>query len=236
MFISWYIQNSAPWNFHIYTSLNQTYFVLIKCLFCNYVSYKPLQFLALFSQFVCLGCLNCRSACPCVFVEDMFQYAMENRVMIKPWHGNAFLIADAVLREKPTNRGSSSKKASNAERKKRWRYDALVTVFFLSLFIPKVLPVHSATLYEIGESNLTWPKPILSYLALSCPVLSYLVLSYLPTVSTAYPTGSPLSVCSYLYVKHGLPPQTSPTPYVVMVNATEYSPGDIIPSEYISMG
>ena len=58
------------------------------------------------------------------------------------------------------------------------------------------------------------------------PVLSY------PLVTTCYPRGAPAYACQYLYVKHNyILPQFSPTPYLVEVNNTEYSPGDVLSSE-----
>ena len=58
------------------------------------------------------------------------------------------------------------------------------------------------------------------------PVLSY------PLVTTCYPRGAPAYACQYLYVKHNyILPQFSPTPYLVEVNNTEYSPGDLLSSE-----
>ena len=48
-------------------------------------------------------------------------------------------------------------------------------------------------------------------------------------VTDAYSRGAPLSACGSMMPRHGSAvPQTSPSPYTITLNATSYSPNDVI--------
>ena len=54
------------------------------------------------------------------------------------------------------------------------------------------------------------------------------VMVLLFAVVAAYPDGAPLSVCDSMMPKHGAAPQKSRSPYTITLNATTYSPKDVI--------
>ena len=106
---------------HLHFLVHSLFSIDKMCLSCIYVSYKPLELLALFSHSVCLGCLNFRHVhvfllrvCLCTRCRNV---SWGSRDMVTP----AFLVAGPVWGE-PTHRGSSSRKASNAGRKRTLGY------------------------------------------------------------------------------------------------------------------
>ena len=69
--------------------------------------------------------------------------------------------------------------------------------------------------------------------------LDYVLIALFAIVCTigvmeAYPTGAPLSTCDTMVPQHsGHSPQSSAAPFTIALNATSFSPNDVIESMMI---